>query len=89
VLVGIDEKTGKEKREVHMRIKGITKRGHQQQVSNRGGGVEGAIRLFKDLLEGRQVDFVMNPSKFDASFEFTSAGVSSRKEWVRSVKIVS
>lgn len=89
VLVGIDEKTGKEKREVHMRIKGITKKGHQQQVSNRGGGVEGAIKLFRDLLEGCQVDFVMNPSKFDASFEFTSAGVSSRKEWVRSVKIVS
>jgi hypothetical protein len=92
ILQGTDKKTGETKYDTHVRIKGITSAGIEQQIKVRQNeGVDrinATLNLFRDLKNGKMVNFVMNPTDFDVCFEFSLEGVKTRKVgWVRSMKL--
>jgi len=66
--------------DTHIRIKGITKAGIEHELARRGENrIDSAIGLFRDLKNGVKVEFLLNPTDHNVSFEFTSKGVSTRK----------
>jgi hypothetical protein len=94
VLQGIDEKTGEVKHDTHVRIKGITKAGITSQIDTimkkeRLNKIEATTELFNRIRSGKRVKFIMNPTKFNVSFEFDKDGITTRKtrEFIRIVKL--
>jgi hypothetical protein len=79
ILVG-KNKEGENVQGTHIRIKGITKAGIEHKLKEYGNDrVESAVKLFRDLKDGKAVKFYMNPTDHDVSFEFNSSGVMTRK----------
>lgn len=84
VLTGICETTGKEKQDTHIRMKGINKIAFETEVQNRMKSkglnkIDATIDIYNYLAKGNPIEFVLNPTEFDASFEFGFEGVASRK----------
>jgi hypothetical protein len=72
----------------HIRLKGITKAGISHMVKQFNGSCED---MFEHLAEGKQLTFTLNPHDLDNNqenvlFEFKNGHVSTRKEFMRTVK---
>ena len=81
------DKNGEKITGYHIRLKGITKEGilHQSKKYK-----EGALGLFKDLANGKQIQMIMNPFNVEANsqkvlFDFKNGRVSTKSEFKRMV----
>ena len=80
VLVGFDKENKQKKVETHVRIKGINNTSINHEIKKRKGSkVDALISIFEDLKNGVEIEFVLNPTKYDASFEYNNGKVSSRE----------
>jgi len=73
---------------IHVRLKGITKEGLEHTAKEYEGGV---FELFEDLAKGTSKSIILNPFNKDTNknkvmFDFKNGEVSTRKEFVRTVK---
>jgi hypothetical protein len=75
ILFGEDEKTGEIKEDTHIRLKAITKEGIAAKIKEYDGD---AMKLFKDLADGEEIEFTLNP-KDKVAFVFDHNSVSTRE----------
>ena len=68
-------KDGSKVEGVHVRLKGVTKAGIDDQIKKHGD----AMTLFKKLASGKSVNFILNPVG-KCSFEYNSNGVITREQ---------
>jgi hypothetical protein len=77
VLEGISD--GEIVQNVHIRIKGVNESAINYEIKRRGlNRVEGCLSIFQDFIDGNPVEFILNPTEYDASFEYKNGIVYSR-----------
>jgi hypothetical protein len=98
VLKGVHKVTGEVKYDTHVRIKGINKTAINYEILKRKKEKKKTnekccnetimIDIFRDLVDGKEIEFILNPTKFDPSFEYKNGYVRSRgiKEFKRLLK---
>ena len=79
-LISVD-KNGDKIYDYHIRLKGVTQAGIEEQAQTHGG----YENLFEKLAEGQEIKFTLN-AKDKVLFEFTKQGVRTRTKFVRKVK---
>ena len=72
----------------HKKLKGITKEGLEHAVKEYNNNY---FELYKDLAKGTEKEIILNPynpekNKNKVLFEFKEGKVSTRKEFIRTVK---
>jgi len=60
----------------HVRLKGVTKAGIDDQIQKHGND---PLKLFKKLAVGKKIDFILNPVG-KCSFEYNTGGVITREQ---------
>jgi len=83
-LFGICRRKRKKNNRPQYRLKGITQKGLDHEISK----YDHAFELFESLAKGNTTKFIMNPDKNKPMFEYTNTGVHTRKcgAFIREVK---
>lgn len=94
VLQGTNEETGEVEYDTHCRLKGVNTAGFEHEIMKRKTAkslsqIDATIDLYRSLISGEEVSFVLNPTEHNVSFEFSNHGVATRKtgEFIRKIKI--
>ena len=85
-LVGIDKQTGKEKRELHIRMAGIPTSCVRYEATNKYGG--DVFKLYEDLYRGEKVSFDLLEGGCRVNFQHTKdMRIKTNNEFTRTIKV--